>query len=264
VQALENEPGYVVVSADRSWGRWDFRGLKDPVAREPGTVLAGAGFKARSLTGQWESYLSLDSAIVVERARRSLGVPPSVVVQLRQDTLALGGRASADWLAGVSEASVPAGVSVIESAGVVAELPAALDSLRAGIETSRILFSPGSAELSDDAEAELRAVARSFGELSDGVTAIRGNVSLSLAGRTDPSGSDETNQSLAQWRIDRVAARLVALGVQRALITGNALATRQPLPAPDPDARGRINRSVSISVTFATARTSSTPQRGSR
>jgi OOP family OmpA-OmpF porin len=98
VRLMKAEPGYVVVDASRSWRRWAFRGLRDPLARDARTVLAAGGLGQRTISGEWKPYLSLDSAIVVARARRTLAAPATTTMALVADTLRLGGSASLDWL----------------------------------------------------------------------------------------------------------------------------------------------------------------------
>ena len=68
LDALRAEPGIVVVDADRSFGRWNISGMRDPAARDPRAVLAGIGIDAKELAGRWEGYLSLNPALVAARA----------------------------------------------------------------------------------------------------------------------------------------------------------------------------------------------------
>jgi OOP family OmpA-OmpF porin len=201
VRLLDAEPGLVVVDASRGWRTWRFRGLRDPMARDPATVLAAAGLAPRALSGEWEPYLSLDADMVARRRERALS---------------------------------------------------ALEPLRQRIESQRILFEPGSAQLSPEASATVRRVAGAVRDLIDGATAAGARVRVALQGRTDGSGSDATNQFLAQRRIDSVAAHLSSAGVVAELLVREAIATSQPLSAPTDEERSRINRSVSFALTIGT------------
>jgi OOP family OmpA-OmpF porin len=250
VRTLEGEPGIVVVDASRGWGGWRFAGLRDPLAREPRAVLATAGFPSRRISERWERYLSLDSAIVVERARRSLAMPPSVQATLAGGTLAFTGSAPIDWIGTVRGGTPPPGADRVDLASVTPTWPAALDSVRREIESTRILFAPGSAELGPDAERRVAGLAGAFARLAGGAGAAGAFLGLTLLGRTDPTGSDATNQSLAQWRVDAVRARLQALGVP-IVVDGQALATSRPLDDADPARRASINRSVSFALTLS-------------
>ena len=118
--------------------------------------------------------------------------------------------------------------------------------MRRAIEATRVLFEPGSARVSDAEAVKARALAESMRRLSDSAAAVGASVRVDLVGRTDPTGTDATNQSLAGLRVDAVVRRLVASGVPAAMLDGRPVATAQPLPAADAEEQARINRSVSF------------------
>ena len=252
VRALETEPGFVVVDASRGWSEWRFRGLKDPLARDAHVVLSAAGFASPTVAARWEPYLSLDSVMVVARARRSLAVPASATIALLVDTLVLGGEAPIAWLRDVRNAAVPPGVSRLDVSSVVVMLPPSLEALKRAVEVERVLFEPGSAGLTDASAARLPAVAASFRRLADSVISAGASIGLELVGRTDVTGSDQANQALAQWRIDGVTRRLISAGIGADRIAGQPVATSQPLRVPSADEQARINRSVSFNVIVGT------------
>ena len=97
VSALESEPGIVLTRAERGGGRWRFAGLRDPIARDPSAVLAGAAVDSADVEQRWEPYLSLEPRMVLARARRSLAAPADVALSLAGDTLRLTGRAPLAW-----------------------------------------------------------------------------------------------------------------------------------------------------------------------
>jgi outer membrane protein OmpA-like peptidoglycan-associated protein len=194
--ALRDEPGYVVVDASRGWRQWNISGLKDPSAREPSAVIAGAGLVPPTLSGQWQQFLSLDPGIVAARRKK--------------------------WLA--------------------------VDSLRRTIESERVLFEAGSADVPSQAETRVRDLAKLIDQLARGVAEFGGAISLELTGRTDPTGLDETNQTLSRRRVERVSSILSESGVPASLFSLAPIATARPLPSPDPQERAKINRSVSFNV----------------
>jgi OOP family OmpA-OmpF porin len=251
LRAMEAEPGFVLVDASRSWRQWRFRGLKDPMARDPREVLTAAGLSTPSIDAQWKPYLSLDSAIVVARARRALGAPASASFALAHDTLRISGPVAVTSLGGVYETPNIAGVGQFDLSGVRVTLPPSLDALRRSIEDYRVLFDPGSFVVTDDAGA-LRAVSSAMRQLIDSVAAAGAPVRVDLIGRTDPTGTDAANQSLAQERVDAVVRRLTALGVPASALHGRSVAASQPLRVADPSEGARINRSVSFEVVMAT------------
>jgi OOP family OmpA-OmpF porin len=251
VVLMQAEPGLVVVDASRSWRRWNFRGLKDPLARDPRAVLTAGGFAPRAIAGEWKPYLSLDSAMVVARARQAFGAPASATTALAGDTLRVGGTVTVDLLRRLREAPQISGVGHVDLSSVRVTLPAALETLRRSIESYRVLFEAGSSSVSDADGSSLRALSAMIRQLSDSVTAAGASLSVDLVGRTDPTGSDATNQSLAQQRVDAVTRQLTALGIPTAALHGRSVATLQPLRVPDTREQARINRSVSFEVVVA-------------
>ena len=246
VRLVEAEPGYVVIDASRSWGRWQFRGLKDPIAREPRAVLAALGSTPTAIAGEWEPYISLDSTMVVARARRALAAPASATTVLAGDTLRVGGTASVDWLRTLRGAPAIGGIERFDVSAVRATLPGRIEDMRRRVEATRVLFGPGSSRMTDAEAAKVRALAESVRRLADSVAAVGASVRVDLVGRTDPTGTDATNQSLAGLRVDAVIRRLTSSGVPATMLGGRPVATAQPLQAADAGEQARINRSVSF------------------
>ena len=252
VATLNDEPGLVVIDADRGWRDWKISGLRDPQARIPQAVLAGAGLVPRSLLGRWESYMSLDSAVVVTRARQAWALPTDVRLSLRSDTVVVSGAIPLHSMRLIGQSGLPPGIHSVDLNETRLALPPYLDSIRASLAAERVLFAPAAARVSLSGYAQIQSAAARFRILDDSVTASAADVTLTLVGRTDPTGSDETNQALAQWRVDRVAAIFAAAGVPTQRLRGEALATARPLVSPDIAEQARINRSVSFEIDVTT------------
>ncbi len=250
IAALEAEPGIVVIDGSRDWGRWRIHGLRDPAAREPEAVVRAAGVSV-PFTGRWEPYLSLDSAAIVARARKAIGAPADVAMLLRRDTLVVVGTVPLNWLPSLRSADRVVGVGAVDVDELALTLPPGLDSLRRSVASTLVRFDPGSADLTGGASTTVAGLAASVRSLVAGVTGAGAWVRIELVGRTDPSGSDLTNQDLAQRRIDRVAARFREAGIAEAVLVARPVATGRPLASEEPAERARINRSVAVQVTVA-------------
>lgn len=252
---LRAEAGIVLTLADRDWGRrrWRLRGLKDPLAADPRALLLGLGIDSTAIDARFEPYLSLDQALVLERIRRGLAIPPQVSAVLRDDTLRLSGSAPIGWIARVAALSMaPVGLQGVDLSSLEPALPPALSQLERDLEARRVLFEVGSATLSAAAATELAFVAAGFRRLLEAAAAPSPGIrlELELIGRTDPTGTDAANQALSQWRVDAVRRRLLTAGVPGQTLRGTAAATSNPLPGPDAEQRARLNRSVSFAVRF--------------
>jgi len=141
----------------------------------------------------------------------------------------------------------------LDPAMVAARARRTVDSLERAVEGERVFFDAGSSEISELARDRIRRVAILVEQLDREARALGGGMSLQLTGRTDPTGRDETNQTLAQRRVQNVGEVLLAAGVTSSKLKPDPVATARPLEATDADQRARINRSVSFDVVVSGA-----------
>ena len=211
-------------------------------------MLAGVGADSASAGQRWEPYLSLQPAMVLARARRSLSPPASTVLTLANDTLRFAGTAPLPWVITAGRASLPPGVAAMDLSGVTAEIPADLARLAREIERQRVLFDIGSADLSSGPRGVISQVATALQRLDAGASLIGARATLELVGRTDPTGSDSANQALSRERAIAVVTALAARGVPTGTARVERVGTAVRWPRESPDERARINRSVSFGV----------------
>jgi outer membrane protein OmpA-like peptidoglycan-associated protein len=254
VDRLKVEPGIEVVEARRSGGRWHFRGLRDPLAADPATLLAGMKANPAKVDAQWKPFLSLEPSIVLERTRRAIAAPATVTLTIREDSVVARGSAPLAWVArALGSFTLPPGVSHLDVSGVEAVLPPALATLRNDAEARLVLFEVGSAALSLTARRTLAEVAGSFERLRVGALDQGYRVDLELIGRTDPTGTDATNQALSRWRVDAARAVLIGLGIPSGELNGIGVGTSRPLPAREGEDQAQVNRSVTFVVHLSPA-----------
>jgi OOP family OmpA-OmpF porin len=67
VDRLRQEPGIVLTSANRSWGSYEFVGLRDPLSTDPDRLIRASGIDPARVTSRWEPYVSLDAKFKVYR-----------------------------------------------------------------------------------------------------------------------------------------------------------------------------------------------------
>ena len=249
MELLRAEPGIELVSADRRGSRWKVRGLRDPLAADPRTVLAGSGADATRLDAVWEPYLSLEPALVLARTRAGLGAPATVTFTARQDSVFATGAASLAWVGRtLLRPSLPAGVAHLDLSGVTAELPAELAALRNDSERRLVYFDAGSAALSGEARTTLAGVASAFRTLREAARTAGFQVSLELTGRTDSTGTPGANESLSRQRVAAARAELLAAGLLPPELDGRGIGTARPLSARGDADGSQVNRSVSFQV----------------
>nr|NLI51062.1 OmpA family protein [Propionibacterium sp.] len=136
----------------------------------------------------------------------------------------------------------------VDSAGIVvgdpAQPPASCDAVANHVKVvtaaTRINFGTGGSGLTADSRAALKRIA-------DAVKPCTG-LTLLVAGNTDNTGTDTTNQRLSEQRASAVKAALVQLGVPEGSITTVGNGSSQPLASNDTAAGRTTNRRVDITV----------------
>jgi OOP family OmpA-OmpF porin len=223
IAELQREPGVVVGSTGRAGRRFVVSGLRDPLARDPAQLLAGAGIDPGRVTAHWEPYVALRPEFVIRRANAVLQPPPRVQLALRGDTLAASGIASADWIADARRLGVAVGgvaavdlSAVADSAGVA--LRAAADSL----EARGISFGLGESFPVGGSRAVVDTIALALRRLLEGAAAARRVVSVEVWASTDSVGSEPTNAALRASRAWVLRNMLVTRGVLPAVLTINS------------------------------------------
>lgn len=249
VERLKAEPGIELTAAERSWGTWRFRGLKDPLAADPAVLLAGLGADTTRVDTRWKPYVSLEPGLVTARARQALSAPPTVAFRLSRDTLYAQGAAPLAWVARASALPMlPPGISFLSLSGVGATLSPELAALKRRVETQLVLFAVGSARVTPGVRDVLDSVATAFRRLSGATGRLGYRADLDLLGRADTTGTDATNQNLSRWRVDAIRALLVELGIPAEVLGGVPLGVSNPLPERDGLDQAQANRSVAFVV----------------
>lgn len=60
LSALRSQPGVVVIDEHRGWSTFSLKGMRDPMAIDPSTLLAKYHLSPAKVDAQWSEYLSLD------------------------------------------------------------------------------------------------------------------------------------------------------------------------------------------------------------
>ncbi len=124
--ALAAEPGILVTEVRRDGGDTLVSGLRDPLARDPETVIGAEAVAGMRWRWQLRPFLSTDPALLLARVQDALAPPPGVGLAFDDGVLRLTGEAPASWLRSLRDlaAGIP-GIAAVDTAGLVAHDPAA-------------------------------------------------------------------------------------------------------------------------------------------
>lgn len=94
---LERTPGYHLTSRDFKGNTIYIKGLRDVMSDNPNDISDKMNIENRFVHFDFESYISTDSGIIIQRAIKALSPPASVQISLRDQTLIITGEASEQW-----------------------------------------------------------------------------------------------------------------------------------------------------------------------
>lgn len=206
LERLRDEPGLVVTEAKSAWGGYHLEGLRDPLAKDPTTMVIEAGLEPMTVKGVWSPYYALDAPLVLARAQSVLQPPATVKLHIEGETLVVTGGASVEWAKETRRlALLIPGISQYRDEGLVTtSIPVLLDQVNRTV----IHFRSGSSTIEPSARAVLDAVATTLRELERAALQSGQRVTLEVLGSTDATGSAVLNLQLSKQRAQAVLAIL--------------------------------------------------------
>ena len=252
LEALKAEPGVIVVSSGRKDGRYWLAGLRDPLARDPASLLAGSALEPDDVQASWEFYHGAGPALAAARAEQVLQPPAGVTLTLKDGVLSAAGTAPLAWLAEAGRlAPLIPGVTRFDAA---AATDAAVHEAIAAIEALSPLFVKGQSELARSQEAVLRELAARMAEFNRTAETVHRKFRVTLVGHTDADGVPEANLPLSRARASVVRAALQSAAGPGLEIVDAGVGSDDPAVRSDREADKQRNRRVTVRITpLATA-----------
>ena len=203
---LKAEPGLVITNSSSSWGEYHLEGLRDPLAKEPSSMMTEAGLDPSIVKTLWSPYYALDPRFIARRAEVMLKPPATVQFRIEGDTLVATGSASTDWVKNTRRlALLVPGITHYRDEGLVA---VSIPDLLSRVNRTIVHFSSGSATVEPSEHSRLTEVASQLRELGQAVFESGQRVRLELRGAADETGSAAINLELSKLRAQTVLAAL--------------------------------------------------------
>ncbi|RWD87195.1 MAG: OmpA family protein [Mesorhizobium sp.] len=120
VSQLETQPGIIVADQNVRDGQFYITGLRDPLAADPQSLLAGTQVDPARVHASWQFYQSLEPQFVLKRLTASLAPPDSVRLSVVNDRIVAAGEATTAWInrARAAAQQLSAGGPVFDISGV--------------------------------------------------------------------------------------------------------------------------------------------------
>lgn len=238
VERLRAEPGIVVTDTGKLDGKHFVSGLRDPLSRDPSTIIQGTGLNSDSVLERWQPFQALTPDFVLARARKTLDPPPTVKLLLTDGVLEGEGFASHPWVLETRRiARLLPGVSQFRDDNL-------FDLER--IENPLLMFDLDQTQIRSDQEEKLNQLVSEIAHLRQ--LAGEKKVRLEITGRTDGSGTEDKNSMLSQGRAESVAVALKAKIPSWPNLTIVPLGSKAKLREEVTDTDRATNRSVTLKV----------------
>ncbi len=250
VETLRGEPGLVVTDFERQHGRYEIRGLRDPLAVDPQTLLSTAGLDQRDAAFHWAPYYAMDDAILDKRASALLHPPSGVNLKVTDGVLRAEGEASTIWETEVrNRAPLLPGIRSVDFSQLTDTDQAEFNRLQNVVQVAIIRFPLSSATPTPEDLETLRRLTPQIKSLFEKAQLLRKNVEVDIVGHSDSSGEESTNIPLSQSRADRVLYQLTRDGIARAALRSRGVASAEPLRKEENEEARQYNRSVTFRIT---------------
>lgn len=243
VEKLRAEPGIVVTDTGKRDGKHFVSGLRDPLAREPATMIQGTGLDADSVSERWQPFQALTPDFILARAQKALEPPTTVKLALNDTVLEADGFASHQW--------------VVETRRIARLLPGVTqyreDKLfdLERIENPLVMFDLDNADIRSDQQDKVNQLVTELEHLRQ--LAGNKNVKLEITGRTDGSGTEAKNSMLSQGRAEAVADVLRARLADWKNLTISSSGSKGKLRPEVTEEDRATNRSVTLKVVVTDA-----------
>ncbi|MGR4871486.1 OmpA family protein [Variovorax sp. LARHSF232] len=249
VAALQEQPGIVVMAAERRGGKWLVSGLRDPLAMPPEALLGKTQLDPARIVGRWEPYQALHPVIVQRRLVASLNPPATVSLAQDASSIRVSGSASQQWIdkARAFTLTLPAGAPTVDLSALKDVQDPNYLRLRDSIQAQLIHFEHNVPRPAGQ-DGKLDAVAKDMRELVQLARELGFPVTVTIVGHADATGRDTTNLALSVGRAEVVRSMLRARGVDPTLLAVRGAGPLEPLRPGASEDELSMNRRVSFVV----------------
>ena len=252
VSRLRSQPGILVTDIGKEGGQWQISGLRDPIAADPQRLLREAAIDPAKVVEHWQSFESLEPALVLQRMAKAVKPPPGITLSVVADHIVARGSASSGWLQRAQGyvRTLPDGAPLIDLSQIKDVSSGTLGELRAAIQAKEIRFGYNESLPAPSEDALLDELADELRQLETMAAVRHVTTRVTVTGHSDSTGKGTFNLSLSLARAEGVRALLKKRNVDPDLLAIRGAGPLEPLQAEATDADRSVNRRVSLTVAF--------------
>jgi len=240
VERLRNEPGIVVSEDGTREGKRFLSGLRDPLARDPNSVMQEFQINPTDVVSHWEPFQSLTPEFALSRARSLLSPPATVRFSVKDGALVAEGFATHEWVTETRRAArfLP-GLAGIHDEKL-------LDLNR--IQDPLLMFQLDRSELVPGQDEKFNLLVGDIERLQAIAVELKKNVRLEISGHADGTGTEARNAVLSEERARTIATALESRLPKWPNLTIHAVGSRERVKEEVTEADRATNRSVKFRV----------------
>jgi len=217
LEKLNTQPGIVVITAEKRYGKYFLYGLRDPLAVEPTVLMKQANINPEKVISRWKPYLALDSDCILARARLLLQPPPTLSLKVDEHgVLYATGFAPLEWIDKAQKLAwgIP-GITQFHVQNLIETELKKIEASKEQIEKQVIRFEEGNTQLEPGQDNTLQNLTRETQKITNAAPFLHKEMLIEIIGHASKSGSKEKNMLLSQARADAVLSALVSKGVKK-------------------------------------------------
>ncbi|BAY74810.1 OmpA/MotB domain-containing protein [Nostoc linckia NIES-25] len=254
LQKLNSQPGIVVINSQQSFGKYFIRGMRDPLAVDPNTLIQQTNLNPKTVISQWQPYLSLEPQFTTKRVKQLLHPPPTVSLQVdRNGILNVTGYASRQWILQARKLwnFIP-GITQFQDNNIVEIELSQLEEYKKQIEQKILFFVEGRVEFSSGEVTKLPSLTMSIRNFLNIAKYLNKDVQIQIIGHTNNTGTEQTNMLLSQARAEKIVSYFKSQGINTKQLQPIGVSYNQPLqPQLTPQTQNISSRRVSFKVFIA-------------
>ena len=240
VERLRNEPGIVVSESGTREGKRFLSGLRDPLARDPNSVMQEFQINPNDVVSHWETFQSLTPEFALSRAQSLLSPPATVKLSVKDGALVAEGFATHEWVTETRRAArfLP-GLAGIHDEKL-------LDLNR--IQDPLLMFQLDRSDLVPGQDEKFNLLVGDIERLQALAVELKKNVRLEISGHADGTGTEARNAALSEERARSIATALESKLPKWPNLTIHPVGSRERVKEEVTEADRATNRSVTFRV----------------